>query len=66
MLKISPHLFKPINVKLLNQVWETGVFPKDWMKSIIVPLLKKGKTDDPDNYRGISLTNNFVNVSRVL
>lgn len=56
MLKSSLHLFGPIIVKPFNPVWETGVFPKDWMESIIAPLHKKGKTDDLDNYRGISLT----------
>ena len=40
MLKRSLHLFRPIIVKLFNQAWVTGVFPKDWMKSIIVPLHK--------------------------
>ena len=40
MLKSSLHLFRPIIVKLFNQAWVTGVFPKDWMKSIIVPLHK--------------------------
>jgi len=36
-------------------VFDTGVFPEEWAKSIIVPLYKKGDADNPDNYRGISL-----------
>ena len=33
--------------------------PKDWLKSVIVPLHKKGKIDNPNNYRGISLISNL-------
>ena len=55
-------LFRPIIGKLFCQVWKTGVFPKDWMKSIIVPVHETGKTDEPDNYRGISLTSMCVYV----
>ena len=60
MLKSIP--FRPITGKLFCQVWKMGVFPKDWMKSIIAPLHERGKTDDPDIYRGISLTSMCVYV----
>ena len=53
------HLLRPLIVKLFNQIWETGTFPKDWLKSVIVPLHKKGQIDNPDNYRGISLISNL-------
>ena len=33
-----------------------GIFPKEWSKSIIVPLYKKGDVNKPDNYRGVALT----------
>ena len=33
-----------------------GIFPKEWSKSIIIPIHKKGDANIPDNYRGIALT----------
>ena len=59
MLRGCLRLFRPAILKLFKQIWETGIFPKDRMKSIIVPLHKKGKNDDPENYRGMSLTSNL-------
>ena len=59
MLKYSLPLLRSILLKLFNQSWDTGRFPEEWMKSIIVPLHKKGSTDNPDNYRAISLISNL-------
>ena len=41
---------------LFNHLFTNGVFPKEWAKSIIVPILKKGSKNNPDNYRGVALT----------
>ena len=42
--------------KLFNLILETGFIPDDWCKGLIMPLYKnKGKRDNPDNYRGITL-----------
>ena len=30
--------------------------PKDWRKANVTPIFKKGKEDDPGNYRLVSLT----------
>ena len=40
---------------IFNFILDTGYFPKQWAKSIIVPLHKKGNINQPDNYRGITL-----------
>ena len=46
----------PIYVKLFNLILRTGVFPEAWTVGIIIPIFKnKGSTEDPDNYRGITL-----------
>ena len=42
-------------VNLLGKIWESGEIPKDWCKSIIVPIFKKGTKSLCDNHRGISL-----------
>ena len=36
-------------------MYDTGVFPEDWSRSVIVPIFKGGNSSDPQNYRGISL-----------
>ena len=44
---------------LFNQSLKTGHVPNDWREANVVPLCKKGKKDDPKNYRPISLTSIF-------
>ena len=39
-----------------NQSTKELIFPKSLKKAILIPLFKKGDTEDPDNYRPISLT----------
>jgi len=36
-------------------IWKKGTIPKDWRKSIIIPLYKRGDKEKIGNYRGISL-----------
>ena len=43
--------------KLFNKVFDSGTYPTEWAKAIIIPIFKKGDVDQPDNYRGISLIN---------
>jgi len=42
-------------VDLLKTIWRKGMIPKDWRKSIIVPLYKREDKEKVGNYRGISL-----------
>lgn len=42
-------------VEIINQVWKEGDILKDWRKSVIVPIHKKGDQEKVENYRGISL-----------
>ncbi|CAM4973194.1 unnamed protein product [Rotaria socialis] len=40
---------------LCNKAWHQGVIPKEWGKSILVPIPKKGDISECSNYRTISL-----------
>ena len=40
---------------LFNFYFEHSFFPAEWSMSILCPIHKKGETDDPNNFRGVSL-----------
>ena len=50
-LKQFPQTFR----KVLNSLLSQGAGVVNWLASLLVPIHKKGPTDDPDNYRGIAL-----------
>jgi hypothetical protein len=41
--------------KIMNSLLKEGEGVINWLTSLLVPIHKKGPTDDPDNYRGIAL-----------
>ena len=55
VLKASEKEITPFLVQYFNKIFNTGIFPEAWTKSIIVPIHKKGDVNNVDNYRGISL-----------
>ena len=49
---------KPVSGELISahiKYFISGTFPRAWSTSIIIPVHKKGCTNNPDNYRGIAL-----------
>jgi len=46
---------EPLSI-IFQKSWRTGEVPKDWRNVIVTPAFKKGKKEDPGNYRLISLT----------
>ncbi|KFP26241.1 RNA-directed DNA polymerase from mobile element jockey, partial [Colius striatus] len=46
---------KPLSI-LFEQSWRTGEMPEDWRKANVTPVCKKGRKDDPGNYRTVSFT----------
>jgi hypothetical protein len=40
---------------LCRKIWKTGKWPRDWKRSIFIPLPKKGDSKDCSNYRTIAL-----------
>jgi len=49
----------------LSHFWcsfKSGQVPEDWHNAVVVPIHKKGVTNDPNNYRPISLTSTCCHV----
>lgn len=56
MLKrLKNELIIPVMI-LFNKSYEESCVPDIWKCANIIPIFKKGKTDDPLNYRPVSLT----------
>ncbi|XP_062859485.1 uncharacterized protein LOC134321608 [Trichomycterus rosablanca] len=48
---------------LCQQIWTTGKWPKDWTRSVFIPIPKKGDVTDCGNYRTIAL---ILHASKIL
>ena len=62
LYKHTSDVILPFLTELFNTIYDTGYFPVDWRTSIVVPLHKSGPTDNPHDYRGISLINSLCKV----
>ncbi|GAB0183454.1 mitochondrial enolase superfamily member 1 [Grus japonensis] len=40
---------------IFERSWRTGEVPEDWRKANATPVFKKGKKEDPENYKLVSL-----------
>ena len=63
MLKAGGDESVKVLTALCNCIWKKKSWPKDWKKSIFVPLLKKGDMKECGNYRTIAL---ITQTSKVL
>ncbi|GAB0179468.1 mitochondrial enolase superfamily member 1 [Grus japonensis] len=45
----------PLSI-IFKRSWRTGEVPEDWRKADVTLVFKKGKNEDPGNYRPVSLT----------
>ncbi|KFQ31543.1 hypothetical protein N331_02291, partial [Merops nubicus] len=45
----------PLSI-IFEKSLRTGEVPEDWRKANVTPVFRKGKREDPGNYRPVSLT----------
>ncbi|KAK4820400.1 LOW QUALITY PROTEIN: hypothetical protein QYF61_025574 [Mycteria americana] len=53
--ELAEVLTKPL-FNIYQQSWLTGEVPVDWRLANVTPIYKKGRKEDPGNYRPVSLT----------
>ncbi|KAK4821037.1 hypothetical protein QYF61_012217 [Mycteria americana] len=53
---MGPDEMHPRVLRELADSWQSGEVRGDWKKGNIAPIFKKGRKEDPGNYRPISLT----------
>ena len=54
-LKSAGEVLQPILLRLFNWLNKREITPRDWGRSLVAYLYKKGDRESPGNYRGISL-----------
>ena len=61
-LKMLNQPISPLLVILINESFLTGIFPDKLKIAKVIAIHKKGATDDPSNYRPISLLSVFSKI----
>jgi len=53
--ELADDIAEPLSI-IFERSWRTGEVPEDWRKANVTPIFKKGKKEDPGNYRPVSLS----------
>ena len=59
MLKASKNIIAEPVLLLFNTILSSVIYPTQWKSDILTPLHKSGDKNDPNNYRGISVSSCF-------
>ena len=65
-IKYIPDSIIKVITKFFNQIPERTEVPDEWAISIYQPVSEKGKRNDPNNYRGISLSSCLCKLFKAL
>lgn len=60
IIKGCADIFGPVLAHLFNLSLRTGVFPRHWKLSVVVPVFKSGDACDVNNFRPVSLICSFA------